>query len=99
MGTDEFHEHAAECKGHVDHQPAFVAAEIKDDPIVAHEIDGAPELALYLGRIYPMRRGLERPIITIPVKDWEAFETWADRPPQRIAALEKLARTEPKWRK
>ena len=42
---------------------------------------------------------LERRIVTIPVKDWEAFEAWADRPPQKIAALEELARTEPKWRK
>src|SRR5271168_3008399 len=37
MGTDELHEHAAECKGHVGHQPVLVAAEIEDDSIVAHE--------------------------------------------------------------
>lgn len=42
---------------------------------------------------------LERRLITIPAKDWEAFEAWAHRPPQRIAALERLARTDPKWRK
>jgi uncharacterized protein (DUF1778 family) len=42
---------------------------------------------------------LERRIVTIPAKDWEAFEAWADRPPQKIAAVEELARTEPKWRK
>lgn len=42
---------------------------------------------------------LERRIVTIPTKDWAAFEAWADRPPQRIAALEELARTHPKWRK
>ena len=41
---------------------------------------------------------LERPIVRIPAKDWEAFEAWANRPPQRIAALEELARTEPAWR-
>ncbi|MBX9843261.1 MAG: DUF1778 domain-containing protein [Xanthobacteraceae bacterium] len=41
---------------------------------------------------------LERPIVTIPAKDWEAFETWANRPTQKIAALEKLARTDPAWR-
>jgi hypothetical protein len=28
-------------------QPIFVAAEIKDDPIVAHEIYGTAELPLY----------------------------------------------------
>ena len=35
----------------MDHQPVFVAAEIKDDPIVAHKIDSAPELMAryYLG--------------------------------------------------
>jgi len=42
---------------------------------------------------------LERPVMTIPAKDWEAFEAWANRPPQKIAALEELARTEPAWRK
>jgi uncharacterized protein (DUF1778 family) len=42
---------------------------------------------------------LERPVVTIPAKDWEAFEAWASRPPQKIAALEELARTDPEWRK
>ena len=42
---------------------------------------------------------LERRIVTIPAKDWEAFEAWADRPPQKIAAIEELARSDPKWRK
>ena len=41
---------------------------------------------------------LERPVVTIPAKDWEAFEAWANRPPQKIAALEELARTDPTWR-
>ncbi|MBW8816072.1 MAG: DUF1778 domain-containing protein [Caulobacterales bacterium] len=42
---------------------------------------------------------LERPRVTIPAKDWAAFEAWADRPPQAIAGLEELARTRPAWRK
>ncbi|MGD9537320.1 MAG: DUF1778 domain-containing protein [Alphaproteobacteria bacterium] len=42
---------------------------------------------------------LERPVVTIPAKDWEAFEVWANRPPEKIAALEELARTNPAWRK
>jgi uncharacterized protein (DUF1778 family) len=42
---------------------------------------------------------LERTVVTIPAKDWEAFEAWADRPPQKIAKIEELARTNPKWRK
>jgi len=41
----------------VDDQPVFVAAEIKDDSVVAHEIDGTTELPLYLGRIDPTRLG------------------------------------------
>ena len=41
---------------------------------------------------------LERRIVTIPAKDWEAFETWAEQPPQRIAGIEELARTDPAWR-
>lgn len=42
---------------------------------------------------------LERPVVTIPAKDWEAFEAWADRPAERIAALEELVRSDPAWRK
>jgi uncharacterized protein (DUF1778 family) len=42
---------------------------------------------------------LERRLVAIPAKDWEAFEAWAHRPPQKIAALDELARTDPKWRK
>ena len=42
---------------------------------------------------------LERRLVTIPAKDWEAFEAWAQRPPKKIAALERLARTDPKWRR
>lgn len=42
---------------------------------------------------------LERRIVAIPAKDWEAFEAWANRPPEKIAALERLARTDPEWRK
>lgn len=42
---------------------------------------------------------LERRIVTIPAEDWAAFEAWADRPPQKIAAIEELARTDPEWRK
>ena len=49
MVADKLHEKTAECEGHVDDQPILVAAEIEDHPIVAHEIDGGPELALYLG--------------------------------------------------
>lgn len=41
---------------------------------------------------------LERSVVTIAAKDWEAFEAWAGRSPQKIAALEELARTDPKWR-
>src|SRR5215475_1513298 len=42
---------------------------------------------------------LERPVVTIPAKDWAAFEAWADRPPEKIAEIEELARTNPKWRR
>jgi len=51
MGTYELHEHAAERKRYVDDQPVFVAAEIKDDPVIAHEIDGTAELPLDLSWI------------------------------------------------
>jgi hypothetical protein len=54
MGTDELHEHAPECKRHVDDQPVFIATEIKDDPVVAHEIDSTAELPLYFGWVSPI---------------------------------------------
>jgi uncharacterized protein (DUF1778 family) len=42
---------------------------------------------------------LDRRIVTIPAKDWEAFEKWAKRPPRAIAALKELARKAPTWRR
>jgi uncharacterized protein (DUF1778 family) len=42
---------------------------------------------------------LERRIVTIPAKDWEAFERWANRPPEEIAALRSLASKPPTWEK
>ena len=41
-------------------QPIFVAAEIEDNSVVAHEIDGTAELPLYFGRVGPMRLGRNR---------------------------------------
>ena len=40
---------------------------------------------------------LNRSIVTIPAKDWEAFEAWATRPAKAIPALAKLARRKPSW--
>jgi uncharacterized protein (DUF1778 family) len=42
---------------------------------------------------------VERRIVTIPAKDWETFEAWANRPAEEIAGLKDLARTAPTWRK
>jgi uncharacterized protein (DUF1778 family) len=42
---------------------------------------------------------LERRVITIPAKDWKAFEAWANRPPRKVAALKALARKRPAWQK
>ena len=42
---------------------------------------------------------LERRVVTIPAKDWKAFEAWAHRPPRKIAALKALARKRPAWQK
>src|SRR5439155_19313167 len=60
MGTYELHEHAPERKRYVDDQPVFVAAEIEDDPVIAHEIDGTAELPLDLGWIIPLCFGGNR---------------------------------------
>jgi uncharacterized protein (DUF1778 family) len=35
---------------------------------------------------------LERRTVTIPAKDWEAFEAWLARPAETIPALRQLAR-------
>ena len=40
---------------------------------------------------------LNRTIVTIPAKDWEAFEAWANRPAKEIPALAELARRTPSW--
>ena len=42
---------------------------------------------------------LERRIVTIPAKDWEAFESWASQPAQEIPAIKELAARAPTWRR
>jgi uncharacterized protein (DUF1778 family) len=41
---------------------------------------------------------LERRIVTIPSKDWEAFEAWTNRPAEEIEGLKDLAGKAPTWR-
>jgi uncharacterized protein (DUF1778 family) len=38
-----------------------------------------------------------RGIVTIPAKDWEAFDAWINRPAETIPALGELARRTPSW--
>jgi uncharacterized protein (DUF1778 family) len=40
---------------------------------------------------------LNRSIVTIPAKDWEAFEAWINRPAKAIPPLRELARRTPTW--
>jgi uncharacterized protein (DUF1778 family) len=40
---------------------------------------------------------LDRRIITIPAKDWEAFEAWANRPAEEIRGLRDLFGKAPTW--
>ncbi len=42
---------------------------------------------------------LNRTMITIPAQDWEAFESWVDRPAEVVPALTQLARRVPSWNK
>jgi uncharacterized protein (DUF1778 family) len=42
---------------------------------------------------------LERRIVTIAAKDWEAFEAWTQRPARKIKGLKDLAGKAPTWRK
>jgi uncharacterized protein (DUF1778 family) len=41
---------------------------------------------------------LNRSVVTIPAKDWEAFEAWIARPAEAIPALSELARRTPSWK-
>ncbi len=40
---------------------------------------------------------LNRSIVIIPAKDWEAFEAWINRPAEANPALAELARRAPSW--
>ena len=40
---------------------------------------------------------LNRTIVTIPARDWDAFEAWLHRPPETIPALAELAGRKPSW--
>ena len=40
---------------------------------------------------------LNRSIVSIPAKDWEAFEAWINRPADDNPGLAKLARHVPSW--
>lgn len=40
---------------------------------------------------------LNRTVVTIPAKDWEAFEIWAARPAEVNEGLARLARIVPSW--
>jgi uncharacterized protein (DUF1778 family) len=42
---------------------------------------------------------LNRTVVTIPAKDWEAFEAWLNRPAEAIPGLAELARRTPSWEK
>lgn len=42
---------------------------------------------------------LERRVVTIPAKDWEAFEAWAHQPAKENAGLKALSRKTEKWLK
>lgn len=42
---------------------------------------------------------LERRIITIPAKDWDAFEAWSQQPAQDIPGLKDLATKVPTWQR
>jgi uncharacterized protein (DUF1778 family) len=40
---------------------------------------------------------MERRLVTIPSKDWKAFEAWAAAPPKTVSALKELGRKKPTW--
>lgn len=40
---------------------------------------------------------LNRTVVSIPAKDWAAFEAWVRRPAKKLPALVELARRKPSW--
>ncbi len=42
---------------------------------------------------------LNHAVVTIPAKDWDAFEAWLYRPAEAIPALVELAQKTPSWEK
>ncbi len=42
---------------------------------------------------------MERRVVSIPAKDWERFESWANAPAREIAALKELTAKPPTWPK
>jgi uncharacterized protein (DUF1778 family) len=40
---------------------------------------------------------LNRTVVTIAAKDWEAFEAWVNRPVEAVPALAELAHKTPSW--
>jgi uncharacterized protein (DUF1778 family) len=40
---------------------------------------------------------LNRTVVSIPAKDWDAFEAWVRGPAKAIPALAELARRTPSW--
>jgi uncharacterized protein (DUF1778 family) len=41
---------------------------------------------------------LSRSVVTIPAKDWEAFEAWIERPANSVPGLMELAGRRPTWK-
>ena len=68
-------------------------------------LEAAAELAHTSLSDFVRRKALEaaeievlgRTVVTIPAKDWEAFEAWIDRPAETIPGLAELARRTPSW--
>ena len=41
----------------------------------------------------------ERRLVTIPVKDWDRFKDWANKPAREVPGLKELSKRRPTWRK
>ena len=40
---------------------------------------------------------LNRTVVSIPAKDWAAFEAWVRRPAKKLSAVVELAQRKPAW--
>jgi uncharacterized protein (DUF1778 family) len=90
---------------HMETSPTTSVLSVRVNPVERAVLEAAAEQARTSLSDFVRRKAVEaaesevlnRTIVTIPAKDWEAFEDWVNRPSEAIEGLKKLARATPTW--